>query len=263
MDLHGLDPEVARDVDLQLLTAAVGRLPLDQRAVLLLRELDVHTREEVAAIAGCPADKADALLTAAYTALADPPPLGGLGLRARPPLLAASGGAPPTREALRRHVTTCESCTEFRLSITRRAPLAVDGPAGHAERGPHAAGPPAPRAAPRRRRRTRRRARAACRGCCGGARGGAESARLHRLDGFDVVTTFRFESIERLGVATTPTSAIDHARGGSTAAREVGRLPARRRERLEHRRGVGEGHAGEVLVARLEVVDDRLSAAPR
>src|SRR5207253_2638414 len=56
---------------------------------------------------------------AAHTALVDPPPSDDWACSHVRPLLAASGGAPPTREALRRHVTTCESCTEFRTSITR------------------------------------------------------------------------------------------------------------------------------------------------
>ena len=120
VDLRGLDPEVARDAELQLLAAAVGRLPLDQRAVLLLRELETHTREEIAAIAGCPADKADALLAEARTGLTGTEEPADWACAHVRPLLAASGGAPPPREAMRRHVTTCESCTEFRTALARQ-----------------------------------------------------------------------------------------------------------------------------------------------
>lgn len=120
VDLHGLDPEVARDADLQQLAGALGRLPLDQRAVLLLRELETHTREEIAAIAGCPADKADALLAEARTALTGTETPDDWACAHVRPLLAASGGAPPAREAMRRHVTTCESCDAFRAALTRQ-----------------------------------------------------------------------------------------------------------------------------------------------
>ena len=120
MDLRGLDPEVARDAELQLLAADVGRLPLDQRAVLLLRELETHTREEIAAIAGCPADKADALLAEARTALTGTDEPDDWACAHVRPLLAASGGAPPPREAMRRHVTTCESCIAFNAALARQ-----------------------------------------------------------------------------------------------------------------------------------------------
>jgi DNA-directed RNA polymerase specialized sigma24 family protein len=143
-DLRGLDPEVARDADLQLLAAAVGRLPLDQRTVLLLRELDTHTREEVAAISGCPAEKADALLAAARIALADPPPAQDWACTHVRPLLATSGGAPPSREALRRHVTTCESCSALGVALTRqRRYLAIVLPVMPSE-DLEAPAPPAP-----------------------------------------------------------------------------------------------------------------------
>jgi DNA-directed RNA polymerase specialized sigma24 family protein len=119
-DFHGLHPEVARDVDLALLADAVGRLPLDQRVVLLLRSLEGVTREEVGAIAGCASAKADALLVAARTALTAIEPSDNWACGHVRPLLAASGGAAPSREALRRHMSSCESCEEFRREIARQ-----------------------------------------------------------------------------------------------------------------------------------------------
>src|SRR5436309_1011890 len=70
VETAGLDPEVARDHELSALLAALGDLPPDQRAALLLTELDRHSHEDVAAILGCPGDKVDALVAAARTALA-------------------------------------------------------------------------------------------------------------------------------------------------------------------------------------------------
>jgi RNA polymerase sigma factor (sigma-70 family) len=119
-DMHGLDPEVLRDVELQLLAGSVARLPLDQRVVLLLRELECHSRDEIAAIAGCPAEKADALLTQARTALTGTEAPSDWACAHVRPLLAASGGAQPAREAMRRHVAGCASCSEFRVAVTRQ-----------------------------------------------------------------------------------------------------------------------------------------------
>jgi RNA polymerase sigma factor (sigma-70 family) len=119
-DVAGLDPEIALDAELQLLTGQIARLPLDQRAVILLHELDAHTREEIAAIAGCPADKADALLAQARTALTGAETPEDWACAHVRPVLASSGGAEPTREAMRRHVATCESCTEFRAALVHQ-----------------------------------------------------------------------------------------------------------------------------------------------
>jgi RNA polymerase sigma factor (sigma-70 family) len=148
-DMEGLDPEVMRDVELRLLATELVQLPLDQRAVLLLRELETHSREEIAAIAGCPADKADALLAQARTALTgiDAPDDWACG-HVRP-LLAASGGAPPSREALRRHVRECASCSEFRSALARQRRylsivLPVTPSAGLVVPAPPAPGAPAP-----------------------------------------------------------------------------------------------------------------------
>ena len=102
VETAGLDPEVARDHELSALLAALGDLPPDQRAALLLTELDQHSREDVAAILGCPGDKVDALVAAARTALAGaetPPDWSCAHARTD---LAAGGGAPRREGALRR-----------------------------------------------------------------------------------------------------------------------------------------------------------------
>ena len=122
VETAGLDPEVARDHELSALLAALGDLPPDQRAALLLTELDQHSREDVAAILGCPGDKVDALVAAARTALAgaETPPDWSCA-HARTDL--AAGGGAPRREAVRRHLAECVACVDFgeALRALRRA----------------------------------------------------------------------------------------------------------------------------------------------
>ena len=124
-DLHGLDPEVRRDPELRALVDGIGRLPADQRAALLLAELHHHSREEIAAIVGCPGDKVEPLVAGARIALAgvpEPEPVDWACAHVRP-LLAADHAAIDRRDALRRHVGECADCDAFRKAIAHERRL--------------------------------------------------------------------------------------------------------------------------------------------
>src|SRR5204862_7564868 len=124
-DLHGLDPEVRRDAELRAMVDAVGALPADQRTALLLAELHHHSREEIAAIVGCPGEKIDPLVAEARIALAGAPaPEAGdwAGAHVRP-LLAADHAAVDRRDALRRHVGERDSAHGYRKATAHQPQL--------------------------------------------------------------------------------------------------------------------------------------------
>src|SRR3954453_4605679 len=56
----GLHADVRRDPEVRAALQALGELPHDQRAALLLVELGRHTTEEIATIVGCPGGEGDA-----------------------------------------------------------------------------------------------------------------------------------------------------------------------------------------------------------
>src|SRR5439155_1565872 len=62
LELDGLDGRVASDAALRRVAAAVGALPADQCAALLLAEIGVHAEEEIATIIGAPRDKVSTLV---------------------------------------------------------------------------------------------------------------------------------------------------------------------------------------------------------
>ena len=124
-DVHGLDPEVRRDAELRAVVDGIARLPADQRAALLLAELHHHSREDIAAIVGCPGEKIDPLVAEARIALAGAPApeAGDWACAHVRPLLAADHAAVDRRDALRRHVGECESCDVFRKAIAHQRRL--------------------------------------------------------------------------------------------------------------------------------------------
>lgn len=122
----GLAQEVEQRNDLRDLLADMQRLPEDQRAALVLAELEAHSHKEIGDILGVPPAKVKALVfqareslmirrQARETSCAD----------IREQLSILRGGA-LRRSELRRHVDTCEGCSMFEAEVRRqRAGIAV------------------------------------------------------------------------------------------------------------------------------------------
>ncbi|MCA1699218.1 MAG: sigma-70 family RNA polymerase sigma factor, partial [Actinobacteria bacterium] len=122
----GLATEVEGREDLRALLADVQRLPEDQRAALLLAELQAHSHDEIAVILGVPTAKVKALVYQARATLmsrrqardADCGPI-------REQLAVVRGGA-LRRGQLRQHIEQCEGCRAFADEVRRqRAALGV------------------------------------------------------------------------------------------------------------------------------------------
>jgi RNA polymerase sigma factor (sigma-70 family) len=112
--------EVERREDLRELLADLARLPDEQRAALLLSELDAFSHDEIADVLGVRRDKVKALVFQARESLG--------GWRQarhtdcseiREQLANLRGGA-LRRGPLRRHLETCEACRDFRVEVRRQ-----------------------------------------------------------------------------------------------------------------------------------------------
>ncbi|MBV9916886.1 MAG: sigma-70 family RNA polymerase sigma factor [Solirubrobacterales bacterium] len=117
---EGLATQVQRRQDLRDLVGDVQRLPEDQRAALVLAEVDALSHEEVAAALGVPREKVKALVFQARESL--------LASRAaretdcaeiREQLATQRGGA-LRRGNLRRHLRECPGCRAFRRDVERQ-----------------------------------------------------------------------------------------------------------------------------------------------
>jgi RNA polymerase sigma factor (sigma-70 family) len=122
----GLSAVVEGREDLRALLADLQRLPEDQRAALLLAELEAHSHEQIAVILDVPAAKVKALVFQARATLmsrkqardADCDPI-------REQLAVLRGGA-LRRGQLRQHVEQCAGCRAFATEVRRqRAALGV------------------------------------------------------------------------------------------------------------------------------------------
>jgi RNA polymerase sigma factor (sigma-70 family) len=122
----GLALEVEQRSDLRALLADMQRLPDDQRAALVLAELEAHSHKEIASILGVAPAKVKALVFQARETL--------MTLRQardtscveiREQLATLHGGGLRRRE-LRRHVESCAGCRMFRSEVLRqRAGMAL------------------------------------------------------------------------------------------------------------------------------------------
>ena len=112
--------EVERREDLRELLADMARLPDEQRAALLLSELEAFTHDEIADVLGVRREKVKALVFQARESLG--------GWRQarhtdcseiREQLASLRGGA-LRRGPLRRHLETCQACRDFRVEVRRQ-----------------------------------------------------------------------------------------------------------------------------------------------
>jgi RNA polymerase sigma factor (sigma-70 family) len=116
----GLSEEVERRSDLRELVGDIGRLPEEQRAALVMSEIEDLGHAEVARVLGCPRDKVRALVYQARSSLAGWREARALPCReVRQELSVARGGA-LRRGHLRRHLNLCPECCAFREDVDRQ-----------------------------------------------------------------------------------------------------------------------------------------------
>ena len=122
----GLAQEVERRSDLRDLVADLQRLPVDQRAALVLSELEAHSHKEIADILGVPPSKVKALVFQARESLMIRRQARETDCtQIREQLSVLRGGALRRRE-LRRHVESCAGCRMFEAEVRRqRAGMAL------------------------------------------------------------------------------------------------------------------------------------------
>jgi RNA polymerase sigma factor (sigma-70 family) len=116
----GLSEEVERRSDLRELVDDIGRLPEDQRAALVMSEIQELGHAEVAQVLGCRREKVRALVYQARSSLSGWREARALPCReVRQELVVARGGA-LRRGALRRHLKLCTECAAFRKDVDRQ-----------------------------------------------------------------------------------------------------------------------------------------------
>jgi RNA polymerase sigma factor (sigma-70 family) len=121
-----LAAQVAARQDLRAILTDVARLPDDQRAALVLAEVDDLSHEEIARVIGCPRDKVKALIFQARSSLAS-----GRAARDTPcgeirEQLATLRGSALRRATVRRHLHDCPGCRTFREKVSsQRRELAL------------------------------------------------------------------------------------------------------------------------------------------
>ena len=116
----GLAAQVEQRSDLRALLADLHRLPADQRAALVLAELEVHDHKEIAAILGVPQPKVKALVFQARETLMSARQARETDCaQIREQLSVLSGGA-LRRSNLRRHLECCPGCRAFEAEVRRQ-----------------------------------------------------------------------------------------------------------------------------------------------
>ena len=114
---EGLATEVQRRQDLRDLVADLRRLPDEQRAALVLAELDALSHEDIAGVLGVPRDKVKALVYQARESLVAERTARDTSCSEIREQLASGRGAVLRRANLRRHLRECDGCREFRAQV--------------------------------------------------------------------------------------------------------------------------------------------------
>ena len=123
---EGLAVEVERREDLRDLVADLRRLPDEQRAALVLAELDALSHEDIASVLGVPRDKVKALVFQARESLVADRDARDTACSEIREQLASGRGAVLRRSNLRRHLRECDGCRDFRAQVeTQRRQFAV------------------------------------------------------------------------------------------------------------------------------------------
>jgi len=117
---EGLGVEVERREHLRDLMRDIARLPEDQRAALLLTQLETLRHDEVSRVLDVPAEKVKALVFQARSSLVASELARETPCREIRQQLATLSGAGLRRRTLRRHVRDCAGCREFELRLKRQ-----------------------------------------------------------------------------------------------------------------------------------------------
>ena len=122
----GLAAQVQRRADLQDLVGDIQRLPEDQRAALILFELEDRRHDEIAQVLGVKRDKVKALVFQAREGLQRAKRAREASCTTIREELAILTGVLPARSQARAHLDHCPSCTAYASDVRRqRAALAL------------------------------------------------------------------------------------------------------------------------------------------
>ncbi|HET9718719.1 MAG TPA: RNA polymerase sigma factor, partial [Solirubrobacteraceae bacterium] len=117
---EGLAAEVQRRQDLRDLISDLNRLPDEQRAALVLAELDCLSHAEIAEALGVPREKVKALAFQARESLLASRTARDTDCHEIRQQLAVGRGAALRRGNLRRHLRDCEGCRAYRAQVQRQ-----------------------------------------------------------------------------------------------------------------------------------------------
>lgn len=136
---EGLATQVQRRQDLRDLVRDMGRLPDQQRAALVLAELEALSHQEIGEVLGVPRDKVKALVFQARESLVASRTARETDCAEIREQLATQRGGGLRRSNLRRHLCECAGCRDYRKQIDRqRHQVVVALPVvgyGHHDRG--------------------------------------------------------------------------------------------------------------------------------
>jgi RNA polymerase sigma factor (sigma-70 family) len=117
---EGLATQVQRREDLRDLVGDLRRLPNDQRAALVLSEMDALSHEQIAGVLGVPKDKVKALVFQARESLVASRAARETDCTEIRAQLANLHGGALRRANLRRHLRECAGCRDFRVEVERQ-----------------------------------------------------------------------------------------------------------------------------------------------
>jgi RNA polymerase sigma factor (sigma-70 family) len=116
----GLAAEVQRRQELRDLVGDLNRLPDEQRAAIVLAELESLSHAEIAEVLGVPRDKVKALVFQARESLLASRTARDTSCHEIRQELAIGRGAALRRGNLRRHLRDCEGCRAYRAQVQRQ-----------------------------------------------------------------------------------------------------------------------------------------------
>jgi RNA polymerase sigma factor (sigma-70 family) len=117
---EGLAEEVERRQALRDLVVDMGRLPDDQRAALVLAEIDALSHEQIGEALGVPRQKVKALVFQARESLVASRTARETDCLEIRKQLSTQRGAALRRANLSRHLSECSACNDFRIEVERQ-----------------------------------------------------------------------------------------------------------------------------------------------
>ncbi len=117
---EGLATEVQRRQDLRDLVSDMRQLPEEQRAALVLAELDSLSHQDIAEVLGVPREKVKALVFQARESLLASRSARDTACSDIREQLAVGRGATLRRANLRRHLRECDGCRAYRAQVDRQ-----------------------------------------------------------------------------------------------------------------------------------------------